>query len=121
MSADYQTMSEAPSVCPSWLPDTSKVEMDFLESSFFKSGDKKLPSPSEVRARCRDERSRTITKFEEMNLLVKYGPRMNIKKALGNEVPVPEAYGWRVAEGHVFVYMELIQGEIMKELPLQLG
>jgi hypothetical protein len=124
MTADYQMMSETRLICPSWLPDTSKSEMDFLESSFFKSSHHKLPSPAEVRALGSAGRGRTIVRFEEMNLLVKYGEKINvdeavcmwaIKKVLGNEVPVPEVYGWRVVEGHVFIYMELIQGETMKE------
>jgi aminoglycoside phosphotransferase len=32
---------------------------------------------------------------------------------LGDEVPVPEVYGWRVHDDQVFIYMQLIQGQAL--------
>lgn len=33
------------------------------------------------------------------------------QKLLGDQVPVPEAYGWRIDDGQLFIYMELVQGQ----------
>ena len=63
-------------------------------------------------------------KFEELGLIVKFGPHVTveealctwaIRKVLRYEVPVPEVYGWRVDGSEVFIYMELIQGVTLKE------
>ncbi|KFZ14756.1 hypothetical protein V501_03063 [Pseudogymnoascus sp. VKM F-4519 (FW-2642)] len=61
---------------------------------------------------------------EHLNLLVKWGSYVTvseaqslwvIKRVLGNEVPVPELYGWRVDGRDVFIYMEYIKGEKLKD------
>lgn len=57
------------------------------------------------------------------NLIVKFGPCVVIEEALClrmlrktlSVVPVPEVYGWKVEEGCVFIYMELIQGETLHD------
>jgi len=60
----------------------------------------------------------------EMQLVIKYGPRVTIdeavtmlmvKKVLGDLVPVPELFGWRVHQGTVFIYMELISCVTLQE------
>jgi aminoglycoside phosphotransferase (APT) family kinase protein len=38
-----------------------------------------------------------------------------IKKVLGDEVPVPELYSWRIDGRDVFIYMEYLQGETLKD------
>ncbi|RAH50495.1 uncharacterized protein BO95DRAFT_156279 [Aspergillus brunneoviolaceus CBS 621.78] len=39
-----------------------------------------------------------------------------IKTVFGDEIPVPEVFGWRVDdEGYVFIYMELIKGPTLGE------
>lgn len=37
-----------------------------------------------------------------------------IKKELGDDIPVPEVYGWRIDGDDVFIYMELIHGVTLK-------
>jgi hypothetical protein len=100
--------------------------MDFLDSSFFKSN-QCLPTPTEVRALSTASKLHTHPPpviFEHLNLLVKFGPRVTIaeaqtlwivRKTLLNEVPVPEVYGCRVGGRNVFIYMQLVQGERLKE------
>lgn len=62
--------------------------------------------------------------MEHLNLLVKFGPRVTIAEAqclwlirmtLGDRVPVPEVYGWRVDGNEVFIYMQLVQGVMLKD------
>jgi hypothetical protein len=109
----------------SWLPEATTTEMDFRDSSFFKSrpDQKRLPSPAEVTARSKDFKSTprpAPVKFDSLNLIVKFGPHVVVEEALclrmlpkilADKVPVPEVYGWRVEGPYVFIYMELIQGE----------
>ena len=100
-------MSANPRVYTSWLPDTTKAEMDFVDSSFFSvhGPNPRLPTPAEVRALSpaseTDPRPRPV-KFEHLDLLVKFGHDVAIEEAqclwivrrlLGQEVPVPELYG----------------------------
>jgi hypothetical protein len=68
-------------------------------------------------------------RFEELNLIVKYGPEVStieainvwaIQKAFQNQVPVPEVYGWRIdhRDGkptEVFIYMQLIAGHTLDQ------
>lgn len=109
----------------SWFPDVTATDIDFLDSSFFQTepGQKRLPSPAEVIARSKDFKSSpraTPVIFEDLNLVVKCGHHVKVEEALcqrmvhkilANRVPVPEVYGWKVEEGFVFIYMELIQGD----------
>ncbi|KAI9837320.1 MAG: hypothetical protein M1819_000394 [Sarea resinae] len=97
--------------------------MDFVESSFFNvHGPKaRLPTPAEVRAL--SPRSRPV-RFEQLDLFVKFGYEVAIeeaqclwavRKVFGQDVPVPEVYGWRVDEDQIFIYMQLIRGQTLAE------
>ncbi|CAG8175671.1 unnamed protein product [Penicillium salamii] len=110
------------------LPDESIREMNFFDSSFFKEPGNSLPTPAQVRALSKDiyanPQPRPII-FEEPNVFVKFGPYVTIaeaqclwmiKRALGDEIPVPEIFGWRVdEENYVFLYMEIIQGQTLQD------
>ena len=111
--------TELKRISQSWLPNNLKDEMDFVDSSFFKTAGRKLPYPQQLGA------SREgITIISEMQLVIKFGPRVTIdeavtmwvvRKYLGQQVPVPELFGWRVYQKTVFIYMELIPGVTLKE------
>ncbi|KAF7872275.1 hypothetical protein EAF04_003199 [Stromatinia cepivora] len=121
-------MSTNPPIHVSDLPDGQNPEVDFPASSFFQNHPGQcLPTPAEVRAlsgKIRAGPQPPPVIFEHLNLLVKFGRYVTvaeaqclyiIKKVLGNEVPVPELYGWRV-DGHcVFIYMELIHGVTLRD------
>jgi aminoglycoside phosphotransferase (APT) family kinase protein len=60
-----------------------------------------------------------------MKLLVKYGSSLSIaegqclwaiRKALGQDIPVPEVYGWRRDGNEVFIYMQLIEGQTLEDI-----
>ncbi|PVH91944.1 kinase-like protein [Periconia macrospinosa] len=115
---------------------------DVRTSSFFQDHEE-LPTPEEVRSRARTQylsgklwgwKGRRVTDgyngrpvpavFEEMNLFVKWGCEVEISEAqvlyvirnnLGDSVPVPEIYGWRVDGDEKFLYMEVINGKTMEE------
>jgi hypothetical protein len=122
-------MQDSARIDRSWLPDAEKKEMNFLESSFFKSNGptRSLPTPAEVRARSPLDTSSSQpppVKFENLKLVVKFGPHVSvaeaqclwlIRKMLPSEVPVPEIYGWRVDGRLVFLYMQLIRGPTLNE------
>lgn len=38
-----------------------------------------------------------------------------IKTTLGDNVPVPEIYGWRKDGNDVFIYMQLLPGYVLKD------
>ena len=116
-------MSANPRIYATGLPDSNMSEMDFLESSFFKDN-QCLPTPAEVRSLWDHEMPNQPlpVRFEHLNLIVKFGPRVDVAKAqclwvikrvLGDKVPVPEVYGWRVDGRDVFIYMELIRGDTL--------
>jgi hypothetical protein len=108
----------------SGLPDRSQESVDFLESSFFKNDEQQpqLPTPDAVKAQIPLPRSalgRAIVRYDELNLLVKYGQSVSVEEALtlwtirkvfGDAVPVPELYGWRIKGSCVFIYMQLMDG-----------
>jgi aminoglycoside phosphotransferase (APT) family kinase protein len=59
--------------------------------------------------------------FEHLNL---FGPQVAIaeaqclcviKKVLRDEAPVPEVYGWQVDGRDVFIYMQYVRGETLKD------
>lgn len=56
------------------LPDIAEAEMDFRDTSFFRSGDAllQLPSPSSILEQFPDAGVR-IVKFKHLNLAVKIG------------------------------------------------
>jgi hypothetical protein len=104
-------------------PDPTKLEMDFTESSFFKlsGGKRHLPTPAEVRVSLIQK---NVVRFENLNLLVKFGDNVKVaeaqsqwalRRAIGDKVPIPEVYGWRVDQGQVFIYMQLIPGPTLKQ------
>ncbi|KAJ5882293.1 phosphotransferase enzyme family protein [Penicillium soppii] len=110
------------------LPDESIREMNFFDSSFFKEPSKSLPTPAQVRALSKDIHANPQPQpiiFEEHKIFVKFGPYVTIaeaqclwmiKRAFGDEIPVPEIFGWRVdEEDYVFLYMELIQGQTLQD------
>ena len=109
--------------------DVSVGSVDCLDSSFFKvhgpSGS--LPTPAQVRALLKPGSNKTQpppVKFEELNLLVKFGPHVYVNEAqclrmirntFGKRIPVPEVYGWRTDNRQVFIYMQLIRGHTLRE------
>jgi hypothetical protein len=119
------------------LPDFTQQEVDFTDTSFFSSSPvRQLPTPAEVRASSKDVGTcgePAPIRFEDLNLIVKFGPSRHvttteavnlwmIKKVFGDNIPVPELFGWRVdSEGYVFIYMELINGPTLQECWHQLG
>ena len=120
-------MTSKPRISVSWLPSATKLEMDFLDSSFFQNHDphKHLPKPQEVRALSgKPSAQPDPVRFEELGLIVKFGPHVTVEEALciwairrvlHDSVPVPEVYGWRVDGREVFIYMELIRGDTLME------
>ena len=68
-----------------------------------------------------------VVRFEDMNLVVKLGDpsRVRLEEALalkavkqafpGNEVPVPELFGWRVADNVNFIYMSYVPGLTLRD------
>jgi hypothetical protein len=122
-------MPANPQIHATGLPDGREPKMDFLESSFFKDNvpGRRLPTPAEVRALSGTNQARPQpppVRFEHLNLIVKFGPHVTvaeaqclwvIKRVLRDEVPVPEVYGWRVDGGNVFIYMQFVRGETLKD------
>lgn len=118
-------MPDNPRIDLSWLPNTVQSEMDFPDSSFFKvyGPCQRLPAPAEVKvlAGAGLELPRPPpVRFEELGLIVKFGSHVTvyeakvlliIRRLFGDKIPVPEVYGWRVHDGLVFLYMQLIQGQ----------
>ncbi|EIT78206.1 hypothetical protein AO1008_01124 [Aspergillus oryzae 100-8] len=117
------------------LPDTTKKEIDFTDTSFFTtSPNRHLPTPAQVRALSKDIDTSwqpTSIEFRNLNLIVKFGLYVAIvealnlwmvKKVFHDKVPVPELFGWRVDdEDYVFIYMELIEGPTLDECWNRLG
>ncbi|KAL3470121.1 hypothetical protein BJX99DRAFT_240112 [Aspergillus californicus] len=107
-------------------PDGTKPEMDFLDSTFFKTPGQRLPTPAQVRALSTDISTRPQPKpiiFRNPNIFVKFGRYVTvaeaqclwmIQRAFQGTVPVPELFGWRVDdEGFVFIHMQLIEGQTL--------
>ncbi|KAE8408875.1 phosphotransferase enzyme family protein [Aspergillus pseudonomiae] len=87
------------------LSEGNEREMDFLESSFFRSPNRHLPTPAEVKALSGDastsSQPRPVT-FSDLS------------RTFQESVPVPEVVGWRIdQENNVFIYMELISGQTL--------
>jgi hypothetical protein len=119
-------MPANPQIHVTGLPDGREPTMDFLESSFFKDNGsgRCLPTPAEVRALSQARPQPLPVRFEHLNLIVKFGPHVAIaeaqclwviKRVLRDEVPVPEVSGWRVDGRDVFIYMQLVRGETLKD------
>jgi hypothetical protein len=106
----------------------------FSDSSFFKHNGAlaRLPAPSLVReeaAKPKDLPGGWAHKpwavpFFSMHLIVKYGTTLSIaegqcmwaiRSTLGQQVPVPEVYGWCRDGKEVFIYMQLIEGQTLED------
>jgi hypothetical protein len=111
------------------LPDISRAEIDFHDTSFFSSSQlpfPQLPTPASILAQCPDHGANVI-KFEHLNLAVKVGDSSYLRleeaqtmRAIRqafphNDVPVPEVFGWRKYEDQTFIYMSLIRGQTLRE------
>ncbi|KAI1312840.1 kinase-like domain-containing protein [Xylaria venustula] len=111
------------------LPDISRDEYDFHDTSFFQSQAGRtvqLPSPTEVLQRHSGLRRGVVT-YEDLNLVVKFNSShflrreeaqtlRAIKQAFPEgEVPVPEVFGWRVYDGCTFLYMSIVVGKTLRE------
>ncbi|KAK9783573.1 putative Kinase-like domain-containing protein [Seiridium cardinale] len=111
------------------LPDKSKAEIDFLDTSFFRS-DKpdppQLPAPGAILEQYPDLEG-GVVKYENLNLAVKFGESTYVRLEeaqtmravrhafLNDEVPVPEVFGWRKYGEKNFIYISLIHGETLRE------
>jgi hypothetical protein len=130
---ESQTVTH-PFIDISSLPDISREEMDFLDTSFFKSAQDgsprpELPSPAEISQKYPEytRGARGVAIFEDLGLVIKAGPsdylRLEeaqtiwaIRQAFPDgEVPVPELFGWRKVGEQVFIYMSLIPGELLRD------
>ncbi|KFY52372.1 hypothetical protein V496_08478 [Pseudogymnoascus sp. VKM F-4515 (FW-2607)] len=99
--------------------------MEFFESSFFRDNGC-LPTPAEVRALSGTDQTKdqpSPVRFGHLSLIVKWGPYVTVSEAqsywairqvLRSEVPVLELYGWRVDGRDVFIYMEYVRGETLR-------
>ena len=129
MEATHQTFD----ISPASLPNGDNVT--FLESSFFKKhGPRaKLPTPAMVRKESSRPKNLPGTwahknwavPFFSLNLLVKWGRHITvaegqclwaIRKSLGEQVPVPEVYGWCRDGGNIFIYQQLIEGQPLEDV-----
>jgi hypothetical protein len=121
-------MTTSPEVVFNDLPDASQPQMEFRDSTWFKTHGltRSLPTPDQVRARGADPTHfRPITRFEELDLFVKYGRDITVSEALclravkqlfpNDRVPVPEVYGWIVDGQDVFLYMQLVRGPTLQD------
>ncbi|KAL2809745.1 hypothetical protein BJX63DRAFT_344892 [Aspergillus granulosus] len=118
----YQYAGDSLVSCPQ-PPDGTKREMDFLDSTFFKTPAQRLPMPAQVSALstdiCTMPQLKPIT-FRNPNIFVKFGHYVTVEeaqclwmvqRAFQGTVPVPELFGWRVDnEGFIFICMQLIEG-----------
>lgn len=120
-------MAERPHIDISSLPDASLTSFDFREASFFQHHGSVLPAPATVRELA-EPGSNTPqpppVKFPHLDLLVKFGPHVSvtealslwmIRKAFGSRVSVPEVYAWRLDQQEVYIYMQLVRGDSLKE------
>jgi len=124
-------MTVHPQISLEELPDTSLAQMDFLDSTWFKTHGRtrQFPTPEHVRSFSKPHQLTRPVRFEELGLIVKFGPGISvmeavnlwaIRRAFQDLVPIPEVYGWRVLElegkaPEVFIYMELIQGPTLEQ------
>ncbi|KAE8401949.1 hypothetical protein BDV37DRAFT_285209 [Aspergillus pseudonomiae] len=119
-------MAETRLVLTPQPPDGTKLEMDFLDSTFFKTPGQRLPTPAQVRALSTDiyilPQPKPII-FRNPNIFVKFGRYVTVAEAqclwmirqvFQGTVPVPELFGWRVDDkGYVYIYMQLIEGQTL--------
>ncbi|OAL69831.1 hypothetical protein A7D00_5870 [Trichophyton violaceum] len=116
-----------PKLLLSQLPSDEMNTVDFRGSSFFKTNEN-LPTPDEVMAMSNYPHKTFYDPppviFDHLGLLVKFGKRITIaeaqcmwamKELFGDKVPVPELFGWRVRNGIVFIYMQLVRGDTLAD------
>ncbi|KAF1847163.1 phosphotransferase family protein [Cucurbitaria berberidis CBS 394.84] len=124
-------MTTHPQISLAALPDSSRAHMDFLDSTWFKTHGRtrQFPTPEYVRSFFRPTQLLRPVRFEDLGLIVKFGPDISmteainlwvIRKVFQHLVPVPEVYGWRVLEREgkpreVFIYMQLVQGPTLEQ------
>jgi hypothetical protein len=109
------------------LPDISRTEVDFRDTSFFQSkpsSGAELPSPSSILQKYGD-RGRAVIKMEDLNLVVEMGQAdyFQLEEAQAmiavraafpeHELPMPEVFGWRKHGDKNFLYMSLVRGETL--------
>jgi hypothetical protein len=105
--------------------------MVFRESLYFKENAGDLPTPEEIRRKAAEvygpsskcQRPPPV-RFEDLQLLVKYGSAITVAEAqclryfnkhMKDRVPTPELFGWCCDQGETFIYMQLISGETLEE------
>lgn len=112
------------------LPDISREQVDFLDTSFFQpngaSSHRSLPTPTEISHDPSND-NRKVVIFESLNLAVKVKHKSTIKleevqamiairRAFPNgEVPVPEVFGWRHHNDKIYIYQSLASGTSLKQ------
>lgn len=111
------------------LPDISQAEMDFPDTSFFRSSGSaggQLPTPASIIHQYGDGGARVI-KIEDLNIAVKIDHESHLRleelqtmRAIrqifpDGEIPVPEVHGWRRHGEQIFIYMSLIRGKTLRE------
>jgi len=120
-------------ISPTSLPSDDDVV--FPGSAFFRDhgAHAELPTPAMVREESIRPKNLSgcwahkpwAVPFFSMKLLVKYGSSLSIaegqclwaiRKALGQDIPVPEVYGWRRDGNEVFIYMQLIEGQTLEDI-----
>ena len=127
----YANMTAHPQISLAELPDSSRAHMDFLDSTWFKTHGRtrQFPTPEHVRSFHKPHQSNCPVRFEDLGLIVKYGPEIStmeainlwaIRRVFQDLVPIPEVYGWRVLEQEgeireVFIYMQLVQGPTLEQ------
>jgi hypothetical protein len=123
-------MNNPPVLCEDVLPSATG-DVDFRDSAYF-TRKPDLPSIADVRAAAACQHSAGKNErwcpppvlFPESGLIVKYGLGVTliegqylraIRRLFGDQVPVPEVYGWKQEKDEVFIYMELVQGVTLRE------
>ncbi|GAB1193652.1 hypothetical protein APSETT444_002873 [Aspergillus pseudonomiae] len=113
-------MAETRLVLAPQPPDGTKLEMDFLDSTFFKTPGQRLPTPAQVRALSTDiytyspnqNPSSSETQISSSSLVATL--LLQKLSVFQGTVPVPELFGWRVDDkGYVYIYMQLIEGQTL--------
>ena len=114
------------------LPDVSRANVDFLDSSFFRFNGTpslpRLPTPAEILQQYPNCSQGRVVKFESLSLAVKVGhiscvkleeaqTMIAIRRIFPNgEVPVPEVYGWKRYGDTLFIYMSLMTGKTLADI-----
>lgn len=124
-------MTAYPQISLVELPDSSQPQMDFLDTTWFKTHGRtqQFPKPEDLRSLFKPYELPRPVRFEELGLIVKFGSHVSITEAINlwairrifqDAIPVPKVYGWRVFEPEgqtrkVFIYMQLVQGPTLEQ------